>query len=151
MPVQSSHFFRNDNILTAQLTKGGGGKCIKSKWVVWLCFEGTEPQIKWECGENTRWGKSCQENGRRGRGRLGWSKITVTLSPDSTYYFSIRRALCLGDSVGHHWNTTSESIWQHEQRWSAGFIVPSSIWIIFRLCHHKSRRIIGYVLDVSCE
>lgn len=41
---------------------------------------------------------------------------------------------------GHGWNTTSNSIWQREQRWGGGFTVPYSISVIFNSCHHKSQR-----------
>lgn len=41
---------------------------------------------------------------------------------------------------GHGWNTTSQCIWQQEQRWRGGFTVPYSIRVIFHSCHHKSQQ-----------
>lgn len=118
-------------------------KQIKSEWVVWLCFEGTEPEMQRECGEDTRWRRSLQENGHRKKEeeRFGRSKIIVTLSLDSIHYFYIQWAQCWGDMAEIH----LKYIWQREERWSGGFTVPYSISIIFNSCHHKSQCAVHWI------
>lgn len=118
MPLQISHVFKNDRILTVQLTKGEERQVNQLwEWVVWLCFEGTEPEMQGKCGEDTRWRRNLLENGEKEKERFGRAKIIVTLSLDSTHYFSIQWAQCWGDMAEIQLQNTFDNGGAEMRRW----------------------------------
>lgn len=118
-------------------------KQIKSEWVVWFCFEGTEAEMQrgmwgmWEVEKKPP--RKKKETGRRGDSgdvKHKWHCLSTAF----IFFFS-QWARCWGDVAKIH----LKYIWQWQWRRSGGFTVPYSISVISNSCHHKSQFPIDWI------